>query len=159
MELHQALTEKSIWLGAAGASKWKVLETLVQRLAAACGESVDAILGAVIEREQRSSTGVGGGIAIPHARTNCVSKVDVALAISPAGIDFDSLDGKPCHLVFLVVAPTDASTRYLDALASIASIGVNPAHVEGLLRCTSAAQVLERLHAINGKHRTAHGGR
>lgn len=152
MELHKILSEKTIWLDVAGQSKWQVLEQLVQRLADEDGgDGGKAVLDAVIDREKRSSTGVGGGIAIPHARTDRVSMVTVALGISPEGIDFESLDSKPCHLVFLVVAPTGASARYLDALASIASIGVNPAHVTALLECAGPGEVLARLAAINGK--------
>ncbi|MCC6142307.1 MAG: PTS sugar transporter subunit IIA, partial [Candidatus Hydrogenedentes bacterium] len=69
---------------------------------------------------------------------------------SREGIDFASLDGRPCHLVFLVLAPPGASTRYLDALSSIASIGVRPDDVTNLAACTSAQQVLDRLAEMNG---------
>jgi PTS system fructose-specific IIC component len=155
MELHKVLTEETIWLDGAGLTKWQVLEGLVGRLPVPGGlEDHAAVLEAVLAREHRSSTGVGGGIAIPHARTDRVPGVSVALAVVPGGMNFESLDHKPCHLVFLVVAPPGASARYLDALASIASIGVSAGHVARLIACASASEVLALLATINGKNRT-----
>ncbi|MBX3175946.1 MAG: PTS sugar transporter subunit IIA [Candidatus Hydrogenedentes bacterium] len=154
MELHKTLTENAIWIGVADMTKWQVLEDLVGRLPTPPGAR-PPVLAAVLDREHRSSTGVGGGIAIPHARTSHVSTLSIALAISRNGFDFESLDGRPCHLVFLVVAPPDASTRYLDALASIASLAVNPGHVASLIQCATPAEALSLLETVNGKRHTA----
>ena len=82
-----------------------------------------ALLDAILNREKQGSTGLGNGIAIPHARTDGVRDVAVALGVSASGMDFDSADGKPCHLIFLIAAPLHESTRYLEALAAVASLG------------------------------------
>lgn len=78
-----------------------------------------ALEKAVLEREQVMSTGIGLGIAVPHAKVASVKDFVVALGRSRAGIDFQSLDGKPVHLVVLIAGPVDRQARYLQILASV----------------------------------------
>lgn len=77
---------------------------------------------AVLERERLGSTAIGAGIAIPHARTNVVNEVAVAFARSSKGIDFNSLDGDPVHLIFLLAAPIESGSLYLKLLARISRL-------------------------------------
>jgi mannitol/fructose-specific phosphotransferase system IIA component (Ntr-type) len=74
---------------------------------------------AVLERERVMSTGIGLGIAVPHAKVASVKDFVVALGRSRAGIEFQSLDGKPVHLVVLIAGPEDRQARYLQILASV----------------------------------------
>jgi mannitol/fructose-specific phosphotransferase system IIA component (Ntr-type) len=78
-----------------------------------------ALLGAVKERERVLSTGIGLGIAIPHAKIPGVSRFVVAVGRHAHGIDFDAIDGKPVHLVVLIAGPQDAQDRYLRLLARL----------------------------------------
>lgn len=79
----------------------------------------EPILHKIREREELESTGVVEGIAIPHARTEAVKDLLLVVAIVKEGIDFQALDGKPVHIVFLIVAPEDAKKKYIQVLARI----------------------------------------
>jgi mannitol/fructose-specific phosphotransferase system IIA component (Ntr-type) len=98
-------------------------EALVEvcRVLAACPEVEDprALEKAVLEREEVMSTGIGLGIAVPHAKVSCVRDFVLALGRSRAGIEFQSLDGKPVHLVVLIAGPEERQGRYLQVLASV----------------------------------------
>ncbi len=78
-----------------------------------------ALLSAVRERERVLSTGIGLGIAIPHAKIPGVSRFVVAVGRHAQGIDFDAIDGRPVHLVVLIAGPQDAQDRYLRLLARL----------------------------------------
>ena len=78
-----------------------------------------ALLSAVRERERVLSTGIGLGIAIPHAKIPGVSRFVVAVGRQPSGIDFDAIDGRPVTLVVLIAGPQDAQDRYLRLLARL----------------------------------------
>ncbi len=81
------------------------------------------ILETLKKRESIGSTGIGKGIAIPHARSLVLDKVYLAVGRSKEGVDFDALDGKPVHLFFMLCAPPqDPNTTYLLALGKIASL-------------------------------------
>jgi mannitol/fructose-specific phosphotransferase system IIA component (Ntr-type) len=77
------------------------------------------LLDAILEREKVMSTGIGLGIAIPHAKIREVKDFVVALGKSPAGLEFSSLDGKPVHFVVMIAGPDDQQERYLQLLARI----------------------------------------
>jgi PTS system nitrogen regulatory IIA component len=78
-----------------------------------------ALRAAVLEREEVMSTGIGLGIAVPHAKIRSVKDFVLALGRSAAGVDFASLDGRPAHLVVLIAGPEDRQARYLQILASV----------------------------------------
>jgi PTS system nitrogen regulatory IIA component len=82
----------------------------------------DAVKVSLLEREKLGSTGIGQGIAIPHAKCAAIDHVVAALGVSKKGIDFDALDGEPVYLIFLLVAPPDSSGLHLKALARISRL-------------------------------------
>ena len=82
-------------------------------------EDADALLQAVQEREGLLSTGIGLGIAIPHARIAAVREFVVAVGLHADGLEFGSIDGKPVHIVVLIAGPQDAKKPYLELLAQI----------------------------------------
>ncbi len=143
MVLTELLKANTILAELGQPDKWTLIERLVDLLIDS-GKAVDraTLLDAILSREKLASTGLGNGIAIPHARTDGVHEVAVALGISPSGLDFDAADGKPCHLVFLIVSPPEASIRYLEALAAVASLGEQPALVGQLTSAKTVDDVL-----------------
>jgi mannitol/fructose-specific phosphotransferase system IIA component (Ntr-type) len=149
--LTNVVAPETVKLGLEGLDKRQAIEALVD-LVVASGKGTDreTILSAVLDREAKGSTGLENGIAIPHARTPGVADVVCALGISRAGIDFDSVDGKPCHLVFLIVAPPEESTGYLKALAAVALIGRDPDTVPKLRSAGSPAEVMVVLAEAGG---------
>jgi fructose-specific phosphotransferase system IIA component len=82
-------------------------------------KEADELLGAIREREKIMSTGIGLGIAIPHAKIPSVTDFVVALGKSSTGIEFNSLDGKPVHFVVMIAGPDNQQERYLQLLARI----------------------------------------
>lgn len=82
----------------------------------------DAFLASVLEREKVGSTGIGKGIAIPHSRMSAVREVVVAVGRSQAGIEFEALDSRPVHLIFLIAAPIESGGLYLKALARLSRL-------------------------------------
>ncbi len=103
-----------------GTTKDAVLEEMVALVATS--EAVKdrvSLLAAVRERERVLSTGIGLGIAIPHAKIAGVSKFVVAVGRHTAGIEFDAIDARPVHLVVLIAGPQDAQDRYLRLLARL----------------------------------------
>ena len=86
----------------------------------------------IIKREEEGSTGMGDGIAIPHAHDAAVKKPAVQFARSVAGVDYDSMDGQPAHLFFMIAAPEGGDNTHLQALAALSQVLVNPDVVTAL---------------------------
>lgn len=82
----------------------------------------ERFLNALAKRENLESTGIGDGIAIPHARTDAVDDLILAFARSPSGVDFSSIDGKPSYLIFLIASPENKKSEYIMALAKISRL-------------------------------------
>jgi fructose-specific phosphotransferase system IIA component len=80
------------------------------------------LVDALMARESLGSTAIGQGVAIPHAKSDCVDKLVAAFGISKRGVDFDSLDGEPAYIFFLLVAPQDSAGPHLKALARISRL-------------------------------------
>jgi nitrogen PTS system EIIA component len=106
-----------------GNSKSEVLNEMAGHLARV-QPGIDAVaLGrALAERELLASTAIGDGIAIPHGRLDTVDNLMGVLGRSVAGLEFDSIDGKPTHLVFMLVAPTASTGAHLKALARLSRL-------------------------------------
>ena len=81
-----------------------------------------AVLDAVLERERVMSTGMGDGVAIPHAKTEGVKELIAAFGITKQDVDFESIDGKPVRLIFLLVGPIDQTGPHLKALSRISRL-------------------------------------
>ena len=146
MILDKIIMRDRIKIGLSDLDKWTVIEDLADLIAAGDeGSDREILLDDTLEREHKGSTGIGKGIAIPHARTAGVTDLIGALGISKEGVDFEADDGQPCYLIFLILAPAKESTRYLRALSAVACIGRD----EGLIsRLTSAASPEEAISIL-----------
>lgn len=119
-------------------NKLHLLQALAQRAAAALGVPVDDVLSSLLKREQLGSTGVGRGVAIPHARLPTVKKPFGVLARLKQPVDFDAIDGQPVDLVFLLLLPAPPEPDHLVALASIARKLKVPETLDRLRRAKNA---------------------
>jgi len=123
----------------------------IRELANALAQSPDvedgeALLAAVLERETIMSTGIGLGIAIPHAKIASVKDFVVAFGKSPNGIEFNSLDGKPVQFIVMIAGPDQQQERYLQLLARI-TLKLKDAGVRRQLsESDSVEQILAALH-------------
>ena len=98
----------------------------------------------LLDREALGSTGIGQGVAIPHGKSNCVSKLVSAFGVSRAGVNFDSLDGETVHLFFLLVAPEDSAGPHLKALARISRL-LKDRHFRESLRAARDEKLLVKI--------------
>ena len=101
-------------------NKKGVLEELAQTLATGPdGLSLQTVMDVLLDRERLGSTGIGDNIAIPHGKLPQLSQLRLCFGRSRAGVDFDSMDGKPSHLFFMLLAPVNSAGLHLKALAKI----------------------------------------
>lgn len=131
----------------ASTTKEGVLEELTEKLVESHdGIDRDEVLGVLLERELLGSTGIGGGIAIPHAKLRHVGDPIVVFGRSSAGIAYDALDGKPVNLFFLLVADTNSVDRYLKLLARISRLLKDRALRGRLMEETRVDTLYELIH-------------
>lgn len=102
----------------------------------------DSVLAALRQREETMSTGIGFGIAIPHASSNCVNQVVAAFGRSSTGIEFDSLDNSPVRFIVLFIVPKDQFQVHLRTLAAIAKFLNDKTVRERLGRAESSEEIL-----------------
>lgn len=100
---------------------------------------------AVLEREAVLSTGIGGGVALPHGRSGAVSELYMAAGTVPDGVDFDALDGRPVRLVFLLVGPVESAGEHVKALSRLSRILGQADLRRRLVECGDAEEFLESL--------------
>lgn len=125
MQIMDFLSKKSIITDIKSTKKEDVLRELVDALINS-GEIEkrfrNKLIEALMAREALGSTAIGQGIAIPHAKSDCVTKLVAAFGVSKKGVDFDSLDGELAYIFFLLVAPQDSAGPHLKALARISRL-------------------------------------
>jgi mannitol/fructose-specific phosphotransferase system IIA component (Ntr-type) len=133
----------------ATSTKTEVLRELVQSAAtsAAVRDEV-ALLQAIYEREQILSTGIGLGIAVPHAKIESVDDFVISVGVSPEGVDFDALDQTPAHVVVLIAAPVGRQRDYLGLLAQV-TVTLKDPEIRRLV--IDAADDPERIHRLLAK--------
>ncbi|MFY0638369.1 PTS IIA-like nitrogen regulatory protein PtsN [Maricaulis maris] len=110
----------SIDLGAS--SRKQALQAMSELAADLTGQSARTIYDAVLQRERLGSTGVGQGVAIPHARLSGMDEVVGVFARLRTPVDFESIDGRPADLVFMLLAPENAGAEHLKALARVSRL-------------------------------------
>ncbi|MEK5206182.1 PTS fructose transporter subunit IIABC [Psychrobacillus sp. FSL H8-0510] len=155
MKITQLLTEETIILNLDATSKQQVLEELTGQLEQA-GKLVDrqAFLKDILTRENQSTTGIGEGIAIPHAKSVAVDAPAIAFGRSEHGLDYESLDGQPAHLFFMIAATEGANDDHLEALSRLATFLMDEKFRSRILAASSKQQVLQ---AITDKEMEAEG--
>ena len=111
----------------------------------------DEFIKSIWARENESTTGIGGGIAMPHARNKYINKARVLFAKSKEGIDYNTLDGQPVHLFFMITAPAGADNTHLQALAKLSGLLINPDLVEALKKAEKPEEVIDLFEKAEAK--------
>ena len=144
MRITELLDKRSISLTAAPASKSEALDMAVDLMAAG-GKIRDkeAYRKEVYLREEESTTGVGGGIAIPHGKCDAVEKPGLAAMVIKDGVDFDSLDGEPVNLIFLIAAPNTKDNIHLDVLSKLSILLMDEQFSENLKKASTPEEFLQ----------------
>ena len=153
MKLTDILDESSIVADLQASNKTEALEVLVEAMTKS-NQTVDKqeILNVLLEREELGSTGIGDGIAIPHGKSKKITQIISGFGLSKQGIAFDSLDGKPAHLFFLLVAPEDSVGTHLKVLARISRMLKNVDFRKKLLEANSQHEIYQIISEEDAKY-------
>ncbi|MFV0336893.1 MAG: PTS sugar transporter subunit IIA [Chthoniobacterales bacterium] len=146
MTLATLLSEEQIIPEMKSTERWDAITEIVDQLVSqkkVCAEGRDSVLAALRQREETMSTGIGFGIAIPHASSNCVTEVIAGFGRSKPGIEFDSLDNELVHFLVLFIVPKDQFQTHLRTLAAIAKFLNDCSVREELGEANSAADILK----------------
>ena len=146
MQIMDFLSKKAIITDIKSTRKEDVIKEMVDLLI----ESGDVekrnrnkLIDSLMAREALGSTAIGQGIAIPHAKCDCVDKLVAAFGLSKKGVDFDSLDGEPAYIFFLLVAPQDSAGPHLKALARISRLLKDKYFRDSLRACSDEKAIIK----------------
>lgn len=144
MNLYSLLDQVTVLPNFAVGSKEELINALVDALEEKLEseEQLEKVRKAVFEREEIMSTGVGKGLAIPHAKTQAVDKNMAAFALLEEPLDFNSIDDEPVRLVFLLVGPESNNSQHIKLLSRISRLMNSGSFREKILGCTSTDQIL-----------------
>jgi len=112
----------------------------------------DALTAVLAERERLGSTAIGDGIAIPHGKIAGVDRIIGLFGRHAEGVDFDSLDGRPTHIFFVLVAPEDSASLHLKALARVSRLLKDPGFRERLIKAADDAEIFNLLKDEDARH-------
>jgi PTS system nitrogen regulatory IIA component len=146
MRLSELLDEDSVISDLKAKDKTEVLEELVEALRKR-RPSLDknALVKVLLERERLGSTGIGDGIAIPHGKFHGVAHPIISFGRSRKGLDFESVDGEPAYLFFLLVAPENSASVHLKALARVAKILKNSTYRKTLMEAADEKHLYQAI--------------
>jgi len=146
MKILDFLSKKAILTDLKSSKKEDVLRELVDAMVVA-GEIEkrhrNKLIEALLTREALGSTAIGQGVGIPHAKSECVKKLVAAFGLSRKGVNFDSLDGEPVYIFFLLLAPADSAGPHLKALARVSRLLKDKYFRDSLRQCQDDKSVIK----------------
>jgi nitrogen PTS system EIIA component len=146
MKIIELLDEKSIIADMTSTTKLGVLEELASTLVPGKDRlDLDTVVEVLMERERLGSTGIGDNVAIPHGKLANLSGLRLAFGRSLQGVNFDSMDGKPSQLFFLLLAPVNSAGLHLKALAKISRMLMSATFRENLMQAAQAHDIYQLL--------------
>ena len=144
MNIADIISKDAVLDNVQATSKRELIQVLSSKIANISGLDERVIFDAVWERENLGSTGYGDGVAFPHARIEGLDKVSAMFARLDEAVDFDSLDGKPVDLVFLLISPENSGADHLTALATLSRV----LKTEGTCEKLRKARSIDELYAV-----------
>jgi len=145
MKLSQLLSENAIYMDIKETDKWTLISKLTDILVDTVQINPDArepVHKSLVEREKSMSTGMENGVAIPHCCVDIIPETVVSLGISKEGLDFDSIDTKPTHLIILLVTPKNKTKMHIRTLAEIAKLLNHEVSRKRLIEAKSPAEAM-----------------
>ena len=142
MEIKDLLRKELMIMDLKASTKMEAIDEMIEKLKTE-GIISDAneFKKLILAREEKSSTGLGEGIAMPHAKTSVVVKPSVLFARSHKGLDYDSLDGEPVHIFFMIAASEGAHDLHIETLAKLTKMLLNDDFTKGLLTCNNSDEI------------------
>lgn len=145
MKMTDIMREELMLLPAQATTKEEILDEMTRKLVeTGAVDDFDMFRQAIAAREESASTGIGEGIAMPHAKNAAVKETSVVFAKQPAGVDYDSLDGQPARLFFMIAAKDDANETHLQILANLSKLLLN----DDFKKALEAANTPESVTAV-----------
>lgn len=126
-----------------------VLEELTLPVAKITGADHKELVRVLIEREHLGSTGIGGGIGIPHGKLKALSQLILGVGLSRKGVNFDAIDKKPTHIFFLLLTPDDSAGVHLQLLAQISKLLKDEAFKNRLMEAAESQEVLRIIQEVD----------
>lgn len=155
MKLIDYLTAENIKIGLEGDNKKAIINELLDIAASVSpGLNRERALQGILKRESIGSTGIGGGVAIPHAGIENCSRILPIIALSREGLDFNSLDGEPVRIFFLILYPDQQIKMQLKFLARVSRLLRNCSLRESLLKCSTSEEAMDVLSQYESEHFT-----
>lgn len=151
MLLSELIQADVIKIGLEATNKWEAIEELIDLLITAHELRLTdraEVAEAVFTRERSLSTGLEHGLAVPHGSVDCVNDIIAGLGVSRRGIPFESLDGRPAHIVALLVIPKGSFQRHVRTLAGIARLAMNPDLRRRIIAAERPEQVMDVLYEL-----------
>lgn len=148
MKITDLLKKDTVIIDLAATSKDAAIDEMAKKLhIAGCLNNFDGFKEAILKREYQSTTGIGEGIAIPHAKTDAVKTPSILFAKSAKGVDYESLDGQPAHLLFMIAASDGTNNEHLETLSRLSSLLMDTTLRENLLAAQSPEDVIRIIEA------------
>lgn len=144
MKILDVLPKEAIIVDLQSTDKKGVIEELVTPIVDLTGVNHDELVRVLMERERLGSTGIGGGIGIPHGKLKSLESLVLGFGLSRKGVDFESMDGRPTYIFFLLLTPENSTGLHLKVLARISKLLKNDLFKDRLL----AAATREDIQAI-----------
>lgn len=142
MKINELMLKDAMIMDLQATDKKGAIDEMVAKLYAVGRISdIEVYKEGILAREAQTSTGLGDGIAMPHAKNSAVKEATVLFAKSNAGVDYEALDGQPTYLFFMIAAPEGANDTHLQALAALSRLLIDPDFVAKLKTATTADQV------------------
>jgi PTS system nitrogen regulatory IIA component len=141
MKILDVLNRQAICADLKAHDKKGILEELATAVADVASLDRDEIVHVLMERERLGSTGIGGGIGIPHGKLKTLETLVLGFGLSRTGVDFESMDGKPTHIFFLLLTPENSTGLHLKVLARISRILKNELLKERLMTAADADEI------------------
>jgi fructose-specific phosphotransferase system IIA component len=143
MKLSKFCEEELMSFDLSASTKEDIIKELVEIAArSSMARDKEELLAAVLEREKLVTTGVGYGVAFPHAKTRAIKGIIIAFGRSEVGVEFEAMDKKPVHLFFLIAAPEDAIGAHLNVMARLSYVMKSEKNRERLMRAKTAGEVM-----------------
>jgi PTS system nitrogen regulatory IIA component len=153
MKIMDYLNEEWVIPDLQGTDKASILKELSMVLVKPCkATSEEELLQVLLDREKLGSTGIGEGIAIPHGRLKKLKKFFISFGRSAKGVDFDSIDRKPSHLFFLVMAPENSAVDNLKLLSRIVTLLKEPSFKKKLMEAPSRKELFQIISEEDEKY-------
>jgi PTS system nitrogen regulatory IIA component len=152
MKIAEFLNPQAVIASLQARSKSDVLRELSGSMAQGNpGLKPERLTDVLLEREKLGSTGIGEGVAIPHGKLSGLSQLYASFGVSPQGVDFQAIDGRPTFLFFALVAPENSAGIHLKALARISRLFKNPRFRESILKAGSSGEIYQLICGEDAK--------